>query len=501
MSAFQQYQVPPPGLNQPFAHGQPTPVYEQPLPVPAYINPGQAQNGYPNESQLIQQPLSQYPSIQAFSNPGQALQNGFPVEKQHFQQPVSQNPLTPGQQFAIPPEKMGAINQLGQYTPAHTPVLSPTELKDEKVSGKAKRFFSDTLIGRIARAGVTSATNTMKIPAALSPWGDNNPVTLPNVRYRDAILFTTFALTGVPLVDGADQAVGDIFGADSFISEVVGSGADFIVGNTIVKYGVFQIVEQAIDKGVLEHILPEEEKIIRTSNVKTLQVTVKHKIMGVDADIRLAGVYPTPNTASCDKGWFCPYLFASARTPVIPRAHDFAIAQFFGPFLGGDYALAHKFLQESPAVLTMCEADPSRDIGCNRVIILFIGITPYRAKMWSTSRRPGAALLMFHLLDGCPALVIPVNSMAPICAWSPWTLLNMRSHGYNPEIQHEQICEFLDTLIDLGQVYEHVRPKYEQVMARSVSMVINGAINTKFVNPKILSRIDPERAGIVMFRY
>jgi hypothetical protein len=109
--------------------------------------------------------------------------------------------------------------------------------------------------------------------------------------------------------------------------------------------------------------------------------------------------------------------------------------------------------------------------------------------------------MMFHLLDGCPALVIPVNNTAPICAWSPWTLSNMRSPSYNPEIQHEQICEFLDTLIDLGQVYEHVRPKYEQVLARAVSMVINGAINTKFVDPKILSKIDPERAGIVMFRY
>ena len=77
----------------------------------------------------------------------------------------------------------------------------------------------------------------------------------------------------------------------------------------------------------------------------------------------------------------------------------------------------------------------------------------------------------------------------------------MRSPGYNPEIQHEQICEFLDTIINLGQVYEHVRPKYVEVMARAVSMVINGAINTKFVDPKILSKVDPERAGIVMFRY
>jgi hypothetical protein len=358
MSTYQQYQAPPPppyippgsgsippsGFIQPPAHGQPTPVYEQPPPVyeqpppvPAYSHPGQTpQNGYSGESQHAQQPPPQYPPVQTFSNPGQVPQNGYPNEKQQFQQPVPQYPPVPQQQFAVPPEKMGAINQLGQYTPAHTPALSPTELKDDKKTGKAKRFFGDTLVGRIARAGVASATNTMKIPAALSPWGDNNPVTLPNVRYRDAVLFTTFAFTGIPMVDGADQAVGDVFGADSFISETFSSGAGLITGNAVVKFGVFQIVEQAIDKGILEHILPEEEKIIRTTNVKTLQVTIKHKIMGLDADIRLVGVYPASNPTACEKGWFCPYLFASARTPVIPRAHDFAIAQFFGPFLAGE---------------------------------------------------------------------------------------------------------------------------------------------------------------------
>jgi hypothetical protein len=351
MSGFQQYQAPPPpysapGSNsaplpvfsQPPAHGQPTPAYEQPPPVPAYSNPGQApHSGYPIGNQQLHQPVPQHPPVPVFTDPGQAPQGGYPTEKPQFQQPPPQYAPVPGQQFGFPPGKLAAINQAGQYTPAHTPALSPTELKDDKKSGKAKRFFGDTLVGRIARAGVTSATNTLKMPSALSPWGDNNPVTLPNVRYRDAVLFTTFAFTGVPLVDGADSVVGDIFGADSFISETVSAGAGFITGNTIVKYGVFQIVEQAIDKGILEHILPEEEKIIRTTNVKTLQVTVKHKIMGVDADIRLVGVYPSLNQAACDKGWFCPYLFASARTPVIPRAHDFAIAQFFGPFLGGEF--------------------------------------------------------------------------------------------------------------------------------------------------------------------
>lgn len=184
----------------------------------------------------------------------------------------------------------------------------------------------------------------MKMPASLSPWGDNNPVTLPNVRYRDAILFTTFAFVGTPLVEGISDGVTGAFGADSFVSEIVNSGAGVILGSTVIKYSVFQIVEQAIDKGILEHMLPEEEKMLQTTNVKSLQVGIKHKLMGVDADLRFMGIYPARNTQACEKGWFCPYFFASARTPQIPRANDFSICQFFGPFLNGKspYSVSHQ---------------------------------------------------------------------------------------------------------------------------------------------------------------
>lgn len=228
------------------------------------------------------------------------------------------------------------INPAFQLPPIPSPSgATPTPAEDEQKSSKTKRFFADTLVGRVARSGVSTVSSAVKLPACLSPWGDNNPVTLPNVRYRDAVLFGTFAVIGGPLVDGASNVVTDTLGADSFISEIVSSGAGFITGNCIVKYGVFQIVEQAIDKGILEHVLPEVERTMRTTSITTLQVAIKHKLMGVDADIRFLGTYPTTNLTGCDKGWFCPYLFASGRTPVVPRSQDFAIAQFFGPYLKG----------------------------------------------------------------------------------------------------------------------------------------------------------------------
>ncbi|KAF2003399.1 hypothetical protein P154DRAFT_428955 [Amniculicola lignicola CBS 123094] len=249
--------------------------------------------------------------------------------------------------------------------------------------------------------------------------------------------------------------------------------------------------------------------MLQTTNVKSLQVGIKHKLMGVDADLRFVGIYPSQDSTACEKGWFCPYLFASARTPQVPRSNDFSICQFFGPFLGGDYALAHKLLSETIHTLSLCDPNPTTDIGTNRLLILFTGISPYRANMWSTSRRPGCGTIIFHLLDGCPSLVIPVTSKAPICAWSPWTLSQMRlAHNsinaaggmWQAEWQHEQICEWLDGVISVPHVDPKVREKYVEVLGRSVSLIINGALALERCQP-LLGKLDPERAGICMFRY
>lgn len=235
-------------------------------------------------------------------NPNQLVYPpGMPTEKQQMiQQMMSQY-----QQPTVTPPTDGQV--LGAFPPPPLAPMAaqgprPPESKDEKKTGKVQRFLGDTLIGRFARASVQTATSTLKMPAALSPWGDNNPVTLPNVRYRDAVLFTTFAVVGAPLIEAADGAVSDLFGADSFVSDVVSSGAGAVTGSTLLKYGIFQLVEQAIDKGILEHMLPEEQKLIVTTGLKSVQVAIKHKLMGVDADIRYWGVYPATDTVRCSKG-------------------------------------------------------------------------------------------------------------------------------------------------------------------------------------------------------
>jgi hypothetical protein len=279
--------------------------------------------------QQVQQVLQQYPP-EKLQIVQQQVQQISPPSPPTFQQPLQSPPSTKPNYTTTAPSGL-----FGSKPSSHS-----TGPADAQKSDSVKRFFGDTLVGRVARSSVQTATSITKLPKSLSPWGDNNPVTLPNVRYRDAVLFTTFAFVGGPLVDGVADGITGALGADSFIAEIVNSGAGAIAASTIVKYGVFQIVEQAIDKGLLEHMLPEEEKMLVTTNMKTLQVGIKHKLMGVDADIRFWGTYTARDSGECAKGWFCPYLFASARTPSVPRANDFAIAQSFGPFLGGTLCVA-----------------------------------------------------------------------------------------------------------------------------------------------------------------
>ena len=115
--------------------------------------------------------------------------------------------------------------------------------------------------------------------------------------------------------------------------------------------------------------------------------------------------------------------------------------------------------------------------------------------MWSSSRIPGAALMNFHLLNGYPSMVILVNNMAPIVAWSPTTLVSVKNPEFNPEWWHGQICEFLDSIISVKDCAPGIRANYWLTLGRTTSMVANGALGLSNVQPGILEGLDPERAG------
>jgi hypothetical protein len=183
---------------------------------------------------------------------------------------------------------------------------------DDQAEHWSKRFVGNTLAGRVVRASVKSVAATVQLPMYLSPWGDNNPVTLPNVRRRDAAL-----------------AVVGHFGA-----EALAPSALELTGE-VLKFGVTQAAEQTADAGI-HHLAPHKAAAVKHRNgVRSTQVKIKHKLMGSDANLRYVGGRPAARQTDYSKGWFCPLLFASGRTPSIPRANDFAMAEFHGPGLIG----------------------------------------------------------------------------------------------------------------------------------------------------------------------
>lgn len=436
--------------------------------------------------------------------------------------PVASSPSLaspPGVQSPYAPEARSTGVSTLQFP---LPPAASAEVEGEMKSSWGKRLVGNMLITRGIRAGVTSVASSVKLPAMLSPWGDNNPITLPNVRRREVIL-----LAGSP------------FGADAIVS-----GSPTFTGGLLVD-AMRCVSKPVVDQAILDRIRFDEARMLRTTSVKSLQITIKHQLMGLDANLCFYGERSAPLTLlSCAKGWFCPYLYASGRTPSVPRSQNFAIAQCFGPFLHGkhdqhlptpsqndsspvnppspltaDSALAQKVLAEGVATMSLCDPDPAHTSvnGHQRLIVFFAGISPWRTQAWSQARIPGQAKLMLHLINGCPALVIPViagggvqgtpRQGAPICAWSAWTLAQMRSNvEYSSERHYEELFQFLESMVSVPDVEAWNLGGgswgWRDVLAQGLRMMIKGAVATnETVDPKVLGVIDPERAGIVMFRY
>lgn len=103
----------------------------------------------------------------------------------------------------------------------------------------------------------------------------------------------------------------------------------------MLKFGATQAAEQTADAGI-HRLAPVKAVAVQHRNgVRSAQVKIKHKLMGSDANLRYVGGRPAVRQVDYCKGWFCPLLFASGRTPSIPRANDFAVAEFHGPGLKG----------------------------------------------------------------------------------------------------------------------------------------------------------------------
>ncbi|KAF8519449.1 hypothetical protein JB92DRAFT_2898687 [Gautieria morchelliformis] len=295
---------------------------------------------------------------------------------------------------------------------------------------------------------------------------------------------------------------------------------------------------------------------------------------------------------AAEKGWFSPYLFASGRRPIIPRTMTPDVVFCHGPFLGGDYRIGETLLNESAIVIPLCNAtsDPSRprverasrshlnipslsDMVANttaklsrsrspspspsinradppgsitpdpsvpttlplprRMVILVLGIKPHR-HYWTTSARPSESVIEYILLNGCPAVVLPVRPGSPLVAWDTLTLEQLHKIGKLPggleSAKAKGVINVLSEYSGLCVDWERVVVPGRQVEAEEKDMhgdvpgeskgrdggeilleakkaavrdamrlLVAGAINSG-TSKEAKKAVDFDRAGIVMFR-
>lgn len=417
-------------------------------------------------------------------------QSSEPPGRQHS------NTSIPGTPLQQPSEPMGNMSLEGvSSNQLASPEHNQDHLnQDEKTSGRVTRFFGNMMIARIGRASWQSMESTARLPFYLSPWGDNTPFTLPNVRKRD------LALAGV-----------SHFGLDALGVSAV----------TVMEKAVETTAEQGVDEGLAKITgrYGKAHDVVRKIGVNSITLKIRHKLIGESAELVFQGVRSTDDWMGCAKGWFCPYLYASGREPEIPRSKDFAMAQLLRPRLAADARIAPVLLSS----FTDADTPILAPLGCpwedqsfrptapaypkfRRVAILITGISPYRyittQSAWSHCRIPNEAKITFHLFTHVPAIVLPVRDQSPILAWSPWTIARMfeKKTKYDVATHVKELLGFIETVIDEKTAKED--PEWRDIVEAALRSMLGTVLNVPdAIRETSKQNCELERAGVVFFRY
>ncbi|GLB39280.1 hypothetical protein LshimejAT787_0604420 [Lyophyllum shimeji] len=379
------------------------------------------------------------------------------------------------------PTRSQTISVLGPVDPSSLSP-EPSDHEKEKSAPWIVRKLVGSMTGRIVMSSYESLRAAGTSVICLSPWGDSSPLLLPCIRFRDLAVHTVIVATGgmaalaAPVMGPVSEVVIGALG-DSVLVEV-GLHAGFDIGVKAANDLVFE--------KPLKHIIPIHSKRLETTGVKVLLITLKyHHAVVEDAAL---GFYRSSvhkdtslfasvkNYLAVQKGWFSPYLFASARRPIIPRTMKPDVIFCHGPFLQGDYRVGETLLAESALAITLCAPPPQPEEPKQeqaalsppplkkskstlslkspklslpslsnmfprsrapspepaltplpappvprRTVILLVGLKPHR-KLWTTSARPGESVINYVLCNGCPAVVVPAKVGAPLLAWDGLTL-------------------------------------------------------------------------------
>jgi len=163
-----------------------------------------------------------------------------------------------------------------------------------------------------------------------------------------------------------------------------------------------------------------------------------------------------------------------------------------------------------------------------KMVIVLVGLKPHRT-FWTTSARPSESVLYYQLLNGVPAIVVPVKIGAPLVAWDGLTLEQLwkidvkKGEGEKGGIWGTVniLSEYLEFCVDYkrvvidGEVGESEAEKTGEgdgdeisadssrvkrsAIRKALTLMVIGAVRSG-ESREVKKEVDKERSGIAMWR-
>lgn len=238
--------------------------------------------------------------------------------------------------------------------------------------------------------------------------------------------------------------------------------------------------------------------------------------MGAESAPYNTGDYRIGETLLAESAWAI-VLSDPSTSPLVPDREDEVNtgerrSRLLIPALSNRFNHDQSRTPSPEPVLTPLPLPPTP----RRMVLLVVGLRPHR-KLWAGSARPGESVLNYVLLNGCPAVVVPVKVGAPLVAWDGLTLEQLWRVELPPEGEAKSgdgryegivsvLCEFLDlcvdwrrVVLDSGESVEEVRRK--ATVRNAVALLVAAAVRSKTLKGKEAGEeLGENRAGIAMWR-